>query len=82
MLKFFRQCFIESTFSIMNNVKFPPYIWANETAEQVFLALKMNRKLVSRDYYLSRPMLLGEILSNGSFLWRSKGIPNKQCAKL
>ncbi|XP_065059578.1 nephrocystin-1-like isoform X2 [Rhopilema esculentum] len=34
MLKFFRQCFIESTFSIMNNVKFPPYIWANETAEQ------------------------------------------------
>lgn len=34
MLKFFRKCFIDSTFSIMQSADLPPYSWANEVIEQ------------------------------------------------
>jgi len=34
MMKFFKQCFIQSTYSVMQCANLPAYIWANEEAEQ------------------------------------------------
>ena len=35
MIRFFKQCFVETTFAIMQSANFPSYVWANENVENV-----------------------------------------------